>query len=451
MDGIEFVRVTCPNCGKRLRVKAALIGKQARCPNPQCGVPIRIAPDSSASGELHHTPQPTLGPAEQREQARPSHGPLRSVDALPSFQKPIPQAMPAEGAKQAPQGTPRVGAKPAKRYGGIRRRQYILGLLGMWLMVSLVVFLAFITRDPGMIGLIQAIGFIASVGCLLLVIQRLQNIGVSGWWSLLTLVPGPNLLVGVACLACPEGFRHTKKLDAAGILVGIVGLVVGVVSAAVLFVFLQGAAEVGRRKQSRDNLKRIGLAMHDFVDAHDTFPSACSTDKEGKPLLSWRVHLLPHLGEAGLYQQFRLGESWESEHNRTLIPMMPSVFRNPSSLAEPGMANYLGASGQGLMFDGTKTRRFADITDGTSTTILIVEANDDRAVPWTKPADWDFDEGSPLAGLGKAHPGGFLILFADGSVRFIPESIDPKLLHALLTTGRRDQVRGLDGLVVPGD
>ena len=85
------------------------------------------------------------------------------------------------------------------------------------------------------------------------------------------------------------------------------------------------------------------------------------------------------------------------------------------------------------MFEGTKGRRPAEIRDGLSHTIVLVEADADRAVPWTKPADWECDPEHPLAGLGDAHPGGFNAAFADGSVLFLSKSIDPKIFYALLT------------------
>jgi prepilin-type processing-associated H-X9-DG protein len=121
---------------------------------------------------------------------------------------------------------------------------------------------------------------------------------------------------------------------------------------------------------------------------------------------------------------------------------MPRLYQNPSAKAEPGKAHYLAVVGKGLMFEGTKGRSVAKVADGTSKTIMVVEADADRAVVWTRPDDWEFDPARPLAGLGNAHPGGFQALFVDGSVRFLAKTIDPRLFRSLLTVAGGEAVRG---------
>jgi prepilin-type processing-associated H-X9-DG protein len=202
---------------------------------------------------------------------------------------------------------------------------------------------------------------------------------------------------------------------------------------ALLLPAVQAAREAARRAQSANNLKQIGLGLLNYEATHRRLPARANFDKEGKPLLSWRVHVLPFVEELPLYKQFHLDEPWDSPHNRQLIAKMPAIYRNPSSTAKPGMTDYLGVSGEGLFFDGSRSRRMEDLTRGAANTILVVEVDPDQAVVWTKPDDWQFDPKRPLAGLGKAHPGGFQVLYADGSVRFISVSIDPKVFSAMLT------------------
>jgi prepilin-type processing-associated H-X9-DG protein len=207
---------------------------------------------------------------------------------------------------------------------------------------------------------------------------------------------------------------------------------------ALLLPAVQAAREAARRSQSVNNMKHIGLAMHNYHDRHRAFPARAIFGENGKPLLSWRVQILPYIEQQELYRQFHLDEPWDSEHNKKLIPLMPGTYQNPSAPPRPGLAHYLGVSGKGLLFDGKKGRPILEISDGTSNTIMVVEVDPDRAVPWTKPDDWEYNAAKPLAGLGKAHPGGFNALLADGSVRFIAAAVDAKTFHALLTVAGAD-------------
>jgi prepilin-type processing-associated H-X9-DG protein len=200
---------------------------------------------------------------------------------------------------------------------------------------------------------------------------------------------------------------------------------------ALLLPAVQAAREAARRAQSVNNLKQLALAMHNYHATHNRFPARANFDARGKPLLSWRVHLLPFLDEENLYKQFHLDEPWDSEHNRKLIPLMPQVYQNPSAPAQPGKAHYVGLVGKGTLFEGDKARRIAEIRDGTSNTLMFVEVDPDRAVVWTKPEDIEFNPQRPLEGLGKAHPGGFNAALCDGSVRFISETIDRQVFVRL--------------------
>jgi prepilin-type processing-associated H-X9-DG protein len=212
------------------------------------------------------------------------------------------------------------------------------------------------------------------------------------------------------------------------------------VAVALLLPAVQAAREAARRMQGANNLKQQMLALHNFHDVYAGMPAAYSTDKEGKPLLSWRVHILPFLEQQQLYQEFHLDEPWDSEHNKPLIAKMPQVFRSPNSLAAPGKTVYLGVGGkQGLLGKPADPKngqaangvRLADITDGTSNTVMIVEASDALAVEWTKPEEWLPDEKDPLKGLLGLRPNGFNAAFADGSVRFLSKTIDARTLKLL--------------------
>lgn len=206
------------------------------------------------------------------------------------------------------------------------------------------------------------------------------------------------------------------------------GVMVGLLLPAV-----QASREAARRMQSSNNLKQIMLALHNYHDVHGHFPEPATRDDEGKPLLSWRVAILPFIEQQALYEQFNLDEPWDSEHNAKLIARMPDVFKDPGAPIPPGATVYQAIAGEevGLKLEGET--RIADITDGTSNTIAVVETDVASAVPWTKPSDIAIDLQNPLRNMAKHRPGGFQAAFMDGSVRFISNAIDVNVFRALLT------------------
>ena len=118
------------------------------------------------------------------------------------------------------------------------------------------------------------------------------------------------------------------------------------------------AREAAVRAQCVNNEKQIMLAMHNYHDVNGSFPPAFSRGKDGKPLLSWRVLLLPFLDQKALYDQFHLDEAWDSPHNRALITKMPEVFQCPAekaALAAEGRRRYLALAGR-ARFCGARKR-----------------------------------------------------------------------------------------------
>ena len=140
--------------------------------------------------------------------------------------------------------------------------------------------------------------------------------------------------------------------------------------------------------------------------------------------------ILPLLDEHALYKQFHLDEPWDSSHNLEAAKTVPAVFQSPDGPSD-GKTRVMLFTGKGAAFDGGKKFGIADIRDGTSNTILCVEAGADKAVPWTKPEDLPFDPESPLAALGKVSPEGFIAAFFDGSVHQL--KVDNKTLKTLIT------------------
>ena len=196
------------------------------------------------------------------------------------------------------------------------------------------------------------------------------------------------------------------------------------------------AREAARRSQCVNNLKQMGLAMHNYLSTYNTFPPAFNAGKDGKPLLSWRVYILPYLDQAALYKEFHLDEPWDSVHNKALIARMPKTYACPSgnqALVAEGKTCYLVPQGPATIFPGAVGVKIQDVTDGTSNTILVVDAGDDAAVIWTKPSDWDVVPAFKYKEIFAHHLAGTNFAFADGSVRFIRDTVLPKVLDALIT------------------
>jgi hypothetical protein len=210
-------------------------------------------------------------------------------------------------------------------------------------------------------------------------------------------------------------------------------------SVALLIPAVRAAQESAQRSQSANNLKQIMLALHNYHDTYRGLPPA-HTFADKKPGLSWRVLILPFIEEGKLYEEFRLDEPWDSEHNKKLIAKMPKTYRSPKSKAEEGKTVYLGVGGEDGAFPqpappvaGGKPLglSLSAFLDGTSNSIGVVEASDDSAVIWTKPDDFTPDEKDPRKGLGGLYRGGFQVGLMDGSVRFFKDTIDPESLGSL--------------------
>ncbi len=206
------------------------------------------------------------------------------------------------------------------------------------------------------------------------------------------------------------------------------GVLVGLLLPAV-----QAAREAARRMSGSNNMKQIGLALHNYHAAYNRLPPPAIVNEAGEPLLSWRVAILPFIEQQALYEQFHMDEPWDSEHNLPLSEKLPAVYAHPSAPTPPGHTVYHAVVGDEYAFKSGENLGFRDITDGTSNTVMIVETSGDASVPWSKPEDVEIDPEDPLVHMGRNHQGGFHVVMGDGAVKFITHSIDLSLFNALLT------------------
>lgn len=158
--------------------------------------------------------------------------------------------------------------------------------------------------------------------------------------------------------------------------------------------------------QSNQSLRKCLIAMHNYHNDYNRLPAAAIFDKQtGKPLLSWRVQMLPYLDPLlendKLYKEFHLDEPWDSEHNKKLIPRMPKIFAHPVTKSAAEFKTHYRVFVSPDKLEAGKTDKFAPpfslsptfkltlggmaVADGTSNTISIVEATE--PVIWTKPEE----------------------------------------------------------------
>jgi hypothetical protein len=232
------------------------------------------------------------------------------------------------------------------------------------------------------------------------------------------------------------------------VIAGVVGFLIVCLGApiALMLPAVQQGREAARRAQCKNNLKQIGLALHNYHEVHGAFPPAYIPDANGKPMHSWRVLILPQLGEDGLYNEYNFSEPWDGPNNSRLMSRMPNVFACPSQVGSPGNSStaYAGIFGEHCVFRGAQPVGMKDIPDGTSNTILVGEASE-ALIPWMKPDDVDVKLHPTIGdklGLSSHHVGGIHVLLADGSVRFLSQNINIQTLEALFTRDGNETISG---------
>jgi hypothetical protein len=244
-------------------------------------------------------------------------------------------------------------------------------------------------------------------------------------------------------------------------------LSLGTLVAIVLFPAVN-VGEAGPRARSMNNLKQISLALLTYEAQYHCFPPAYIPDKDGKPIHSWRVLILPYLQREDLYQQYNLNEPWDGPNNRKLLAYRPRIFACPSDKTarafDATTTSYVAVVGKNALWRAEKPRSVDELAlhEGVTNTVMLVEVAN-SGINWTEPRDFCLDEpkaagsASPVPRVCVEHrssPGffsqesvtGACIAFADSHVQFLPSAAfaSDKLKDWLAVGGFKDEE--IDGL-----
>jgi prepilin-type processing-associated H-X9-DG protein len=220
------------------------------------------------------------------------------------------------------------------------------------------------------------------------------------------------------------------------VVIGIIGVLIGLLLPATRCDW-----PAARRAQCQSNMKNIVLALHAYEQQHHAIPPAYTVDANGKPLHSWRTLILPYLENEELYQTIDLSKPWNDPANAKARETPVSIYRCPESARPRNMTTFLAIAGPNSCLVPGKGRRLTEITDSHASTLVVIEAGEENAVPWMAPVDADE---SLVLSIGPNtehhHAGGMNACFVDGGVRFFSANVPANVRRAIMSISGNDKV-----------
>ena len=200
-----------------------------------------------------------------------------------------------------------------------------------------------------------------------------------------------------------------------------------------------------RRISCGNNLKQIVLALHDYHDVYGSLPPTYIADKNGRPMHSWRVLILPFIEQKPLYAKYRFDEPWDGPNNSKLAATIMKAYSCPAEHSQKGSAasletDYVAIVGDHTAWQGEKALDFTAFQDGTSKVLMVVEVHN-SGIHWMEPRDLHVSQMAPTVnpkhgqGISSAHPGGAQVGLADGAIRFLPDETPQDVLRSHINIG----------------
>lgn len=211
--------------------------------------------------------------------------------------------------------------------------------------------------------------------------------------------------------------------------IGIIGILI-----ALLLPAKRTTREAARRSQCKNNLKQIGLALHNYADHYGALPPAYTVDSHGKPLHSWRTLILPYVDQAPLYNRINLSKAWDDPANADASKTAIAAFQCPSTTCAANHTTYMAIVAAKGCFSLNEPRPLSEITDGRGVTLMVIEVDPEHAVHWMAPVDADERLLLSIGAKTKlAHTGGMHSTFVDGQVRFLSTETSAETRRALIS------------------
>ncbi|WP_437203019.1 DUF1559 family PulG-like putative transporter [Planctomicrobium sp. SH664] len=202
-----------------------------------------------------------------------------------------------------------------------------------------------------------------------------------------------------------------------------------------------GPRPIREHVQCRNNLRQIGLALHNYADIWGALPPAYTVDANGKRLHSWRTLILPYLDSSPLYHLIDLTRPWDDPVNKHAWDTNQPVYQCPGLQLPAGFTNYMAVVGPDYCFLPDRARPFSEITDPLADTVMVFETSAAEAVHWMSPHDaspeffLSFNSEAQIP-----HNVVLEILLADGRVRAISSETSHVTRQALLTVAGDEPV-----------
>ena len=224
----------------------------------------------------------------------------------------------------------------------------------------------------------------------------------------------------------------------------LIELLVAIMIAGFLFVMLtcndDQPRHAARRSQCRNNLKQIGLALHNYHDSYGVFPPAYTVDASGRKLHSWRTLLLPYVDQAPLYQKIDLTKPWDDPVNAELARTPIQAYFCPSMKGDATQTTYHAVVSPESILRPEQSLEGKAVTDGLSNTLVVVEVESAGAVPWASPEDHGAEYLQTVTEKTvTSHNERFNGLLGDGSVRYFEKTMPADVRRGLITAAAGDK------------